>query len=463
MIKKRIIIVGAGPAGIAASLVLSKELKEKAEIILIDQGKRIEERTRDAFDKNFGFGGVGAYSDGKFVFENIFGNREIGTNLHELIGQEKEKEYLIKAKLMFKFFYRRAFKKDPEEISEERIKKAKEIQRIASQNDMNYILARDYHVGTDKLPFLIKEFQKEIENNGVILKTNERVIDFEKNILITEKQKYNYDYLLIAPGRHGCLWLDNLLKKKNIAHSTRPIDIGFRIEVDAALVEHLSSIERDMKLEFRHPNGDLIRTFCSCPYGVVVKESAKPEFSGAKFNLVNGMSNSKKLSDNTNFALLVRMPLRDEARNNIYGQKIAEIYYESGIERPVLQRLGDLKMGRSSKKEKMNEWRVKPTLRDVTIGDVRIGMPARIMDDILYGIKKLSVQGLMHGLDQDSTLLYGPEIKFHGIKILTDEYLQSISLPGIYFAGDGTGFSRGIGGAMASGIRAAEGILRDFK
>jgi len=463
MNKKKIIIVGAGPGGIAAALVLSKELKEKAEIILIDQGKRIEERTCDAFDKNFGFGGVGAYSDGKFVFENIFGTRAIGTNLYEILGEKKEEEYLIKAKKIFNYFHKKAFGKEIEEISKEKILRAMEIKKIASQNDMSYIMAKDYHIGTDKLPILIKEMQKEIEKNGITLTTAERVLDFENNKLITNKGAYDYNFLLIAPGRQGCLWLDSLLKKKNIAHASRPIDIGFRIEVDATLVEHLSSVERDMKLEFRHPNGDMIRTFCSCPYGVVTKETAKPEFLGTRFNLVNGASNSKKLSNNTNFALLVRMPLRDEAKNNTYGQRIAETYFEAGIDKPVLQRLGDLKMQRSSKKEKLTEWRVKPTLTDVTIGDVRIGMPARIMDDILYGIKKLSVPGLMDGLDQDSTLLYGPEIKFHGIKISTDEYLQSISISGIYFAGDGAGFSRGIGGAMASGIRAAEGILREFQ
>jgi uncharacterized FAD-dependent dehydrogenase len=464
---KKIAIVGAGPAGYTAAKILSEH--KGLEVLLIDQGKRIEHRNREIdFDRACGFAGVGAYSDGKHIFDTIFGKRQIGENLHELVG-EKSKEYMIKAKEIFREFYVPLFG-EMKEITPERLENAKKIATIAGKNDMDYILAHGYHIGTDRLPEMMFAIQSHLEKNGVSIITSQRVVDFDDKKVYTvqtdnpqQTHEYDIDYLLIAPGRDGSIWLEKILQKKNIAHTTRPIDLGFRIETDSAVLKHLTDIERDVKLEFRHPNGDLIRTFCVCPYGEVSKEGKdrKPEFGGLDFCLVNGASDSKVLSNNTNFALLVRMPLREESNNANWGIQIAKTYKEAGADRITLQRLGDLKQERSSKPHKLSEWRIQPTLKPehYMIGDVRIGMPARIMDGIRYGIKKLSAQGLMEGLDQDSTLLYGPEIKMHGINIATNTYLASVSMPNLYLAGDGTGFSRGIGGAMASGIRAAEGIL----
>jgi uncharacterized FAD-dependent dehydrogenase len=464
---KKIVIVGAGPAGIGAAYTLAGI--DSLEVILIDQGKKIRDRNREIdFDRACGFAGVGAYSDGKFIFDTILGKRQIGTNLNELIG-EKEKEYMIKAKEIFQRFYTKRFGQLTE-LNDEKIEQAKKIAIVAGRNDMDYILAYGYHIGTDKLPEFMEDIQIYLETKGVRIIDSERVVDFEKDKVYTKKigvertGAYSMDSLLIAPGRDGSVWLQDILREKNIRHSTRPIDIGFRIETDANVLKHLTDIQRDVKLEFRHPNGDLIRTFCVCPYGEVAKEGKdrKPEFGGLDFCLVNGASSSVKLSNNTNFALLVRMPLREDGDNARWGLKCAEAYREAGVNKITVQRYGDLKQERSSKPNKVNEWRIVPSLKSefYTVGDVRIGMYARIMDDIRYGLKRLSVPGLMEGLDQDSTLLYGPEIKMHGISIATDNYLRSISMPNLYFAGDGTGFSRGIGGAMASGIRAAEGILR---
>jgi hypothetical protein len=470
---KKVVIFGAGPAGLAAAHTLTENTKPgELEIILIDQGKRVELRTREIdFDRACGVGGVGAYSDGKFIFDTVLGKRQIGSNLHELIGQEKEKAYLVKAKKMFRFFFEPIHGK-LREITPERLANAEKIAAIAGRNDMDYIVAHDYHIGTDRLPELIGAIQSDLEKRGVRIITEQRVTDFEQGKVYTEsletdkKSEYSADYILVAPGRDGSNWLQQILKKRGIKHSSRPVDIGFRIETDSAVLKHLTDIERDVKLEFRHPNGDLIRTFCVCPYGEVAQEGKdkRPEFGGLDFCLVNGASASVPLSDNTNFALLVRMPLREEGDNAAWGRKLAEAYKEAGINRIVLQRYGDLMQERSSKPNKVAEWRIKPTLKPEQYmpGDVRIAMYSRIMDDIRYGIKRLSAPGLMEGLNQDSTLLYGPEIKMHGIKVATNDYLESESMSGLFLAGDGTGFSRGIGGAMASGIRAAEGILRSL-
>jgi hypothetical protein len=469
----KIILGGAGPAGIGTALTLVNSSKKDLEIIMIDQGKRIENRKQDnSTDKAYGFSGVGPFSDGKFIFDTILGKRQIGTNLSELIG-ERDIEYLKKAKEQFRKFYEPIFG-EMKEASEERIKKALEISRLAGIHDMDYIMAHDYHIGTDRLPELMKSIQDYLEKKGVTIITSERIVDFEKGKVYTEKvdgvqngqkQEYNCDYFFLAPGRNDSAWLQSILKKRKIKHSSRPIDIGLRIETDSNVLKHLTDIERDVKLEFRHQNGDLIRTFCVCPYGAVSTDVRKPEWGGLDFCLVNGASSSEHLSDNTNFALLVRMPLREDGDNAAWGRRIAQTYKEAGVNRIVMQRMGDLNNERSSKPGKIHEWRVKPTLPSELYmpGDVRIGMPSRIMDDLRYGLKKLSVPGLLEGLDQDSTLLYGPEIKMHGNQIATDKYLQSVSMPRFYVGGDGSGMTRGIGGAWSSGILAAEGILKEIE
>jgi len=502
---KRVIVFGAGPAGYAAAYTLAEAAKPgELEILLIDQGGKVEQResaiaeleekkrrrikeledkkrkfkddkeikeieAQISFHRACGFAGVGAHADGKHIFETALGKRQIGSNLGELIGQE-DKDYQIKARKIFQPFYEKLTGEPMKPVSEERLVKAREIARIAGRNDMDYVVAQDYHIGTDRCPTLAKMIQDYLEERGVKIITGSRVVDFDerkvylKNMTGSENEsELDYDYLVVGPGRDGSAWLKSILEKRNIEHGTRPIDIGVRIEIDAEVMRHLTDIERDVKLEFKQPNGDMIRTFCVCPYGQVTIETKNPKIvEGAAFCLVNGESRSERISTNTNFALLVRMPLRNDANNAAYGRKIAELYEVAGVNKLILQRYGDLKQGRSSKVEKMPEWRVQPTLAldKFTTGDIRIGMPGRILDDIRYGIERLSAPGLIEGLNQDSTLLYGPEIKFHGIKIATDRYLASLSRPNISFVGDGTGIARGIGGSMASGILAAEGILR---
>ena len=465
---KRVIIFGAGPAGLAAAYTLVENTKPRElEIILIEQGKRVEERKATSeIDRAYGVSGVGPYSDGKFLFDTIIGKRQIGSNIHEIAGIEKELECILKSKEMFKRFYVPIFG-EMKEITPERLRGAEQIKMIAGMNGMDYIVAHDYHIGTDRLPELMKTIQDYLEKAGVKIITQERVVDFGEKSVRTldsndQNKDYACDYILCAPGRDGSVWLQKTLKEKNIAHKTRPIDIGYRIEADSAVLKRLTDIERDVKLEFRHPNGDLIRTFCVCPYGKVAVEGKKPEFGGLDFRLVNGASSSVHLSDNTNFALLVRMPLREDCDNAGLGTGIAELYKKTGASKITLQKMGDFKQQRSSKSHKIPEWRVRPTLEpeNYLVGDVRIGMSGRILDDLRYGITRLSVPGLMQGLDGDDTLLYGPEIKMHGVDILTNEFLESKSMENFFIAGDGTGVSRGIGGAMASGTLAAEGILK---
>ncbi len=459
MSKKNVVIVGAGPAGLAASYYLAG----KADVKLIDAGVFARQRTCPSphicircnkktgiCSKLEGIGGAGTFSDGKFLFETIFGGREVGSNLIEYLGdREEERHWISKAK---EFFLSYGIPRP--DIDKEKKRKAMEIDRVARINDMDYIFAAQSHVGTDKLPELIENIENDLVKNGVEIITNERILRFDDSKVYSNTKEYSYNSLILAPGRVGANWLEKALKENKIPVDYRAVDIGFRIETDAAVLEHLCSVSRDVKLSFRLPwNGDLIRTFCVCPNGVVTRETY------GSFNLVNGASDSdpSKQTSNTNFALLMSLPLKKKANPNNYGDHIALLFHDAGVDKPVVQRLGDINTHRRSREEKLNEYRIKPTLSDVFHGDVGIGMPYRIQHGLLYGIEKLSAPGLMEGLNQPSTLVYAPELKRNGLKINADKYLQAKE--GIYVAGDGAGMTRGIITAAASGFLAAEGIL----
>ena len=462
MSKKQVVIVGAGPAGLAAAFHLSG----KADIKLIDAGLSAMQRTCISPDKCVrcskksgvcskleGIGGAGTFSDGKFLFETVFGGREVGSNLMEYLGnREDERHWIGKAK---DFFLGYGIPRP--ELDDERLGKAKEIDRIARTNDMGYILSAQSHVGTDKLPELIATMEQDLLNNGIEIITGERIASFDDSKVYSAAKEYPYDHLILAPGRKGANWLEKVLKENKIQIEYRALDIGFRIETDAAVLEHLCDVSRDVKLSFRLPwNGDWIRTFCVCPNGVVTRETY------GNFNLVNGASDSDKAKQtpNTNFALLMNLPLKKKANANNYGDHIALLFHDAGVDQPVVQRYGDINAHRRSREEKINEYRIIPTLDDVFHGDVGIGMPYRIQHGLLYGIEKLSVSGLMEGLNQPSTLVYAPELKKNGLKVDADKYLRVKK--GLYVAGDGAGMTRGIVTAAASGFLAAEGILQNL-
>jgi uncharacterized protein len=460
---KKIVIVGAGPAGLGAAYSLAG----KADVTLIEQGKSALGRRCPSnqacvhcnkksgiCDKGEGVGGAGSFADGKFIFETIFGDREVGSNLLEYVGTREEEKRVIG--LGRQFFENYGI--IPDKFDDEKMLKARDIEMLARQHDMGYILSSQTHVGTDKLPQLINSIEKDLIRKGVNIITQEKAIEFDEVKVITDKREYEYDSLILTSGRKGADWLEKVLKKNKIDYGYREVDIGFRIETDAAVLQKLCEISRDVKLSLRVPgNGDLIRTFCVCPNGFVGRET----YERAGFNLVNGESHSDKQTPNSNFALLVSIPLTHKANCNSYSDSIAKTFYWAGTDQPVIQRLGELKSDRRSRIERLPEFRIKPTLQDVYFGDIGLAMPYRIVRSLLYGIDQLSAPGLMHGLNQYSTLLYAPEMKRNGLKVNANEYLRVKDK--VYIAGDGPGITRGIVAAAASGARAAEGIIKEFE
>jgi hypothetical protein len=233
-----------------------------------------------------------------------------------------------------------------------------------------------------------------------------------------------------------------------------PVDIGVRVEVPAKVMEEVTEVSWDPKFHIMTKTyDDFVRTFCACPNGYVTTENYGNSIFG-----VNGHSMFHSRSDNTNFAFLVKVALTEPLEDTTeYGRLIANQANVLGGKKPLIQRLGDLKAGKRSTWERIKRSHVKPTLKEVTPGDISMAYPHRIIQDILEGLDMLS--NVIPGLNSDSTLLYAPEIKFYARRVQTNEHLQT-KIPNLFVAGDGAGLSRGIVGAAATGIIAARGILK---
>lgn len=441
MSNKKVVIVGAGPAGLFAADYLS----DKADVTVIDKGKSIGERVCYEKDngkcigckpcnKTHGVIGAGLMSDVKLLF-----NRRVGNNLDEIISQQENEELITDVQNYFSQF-------GINEV-QGKTQKVEELERKALQNEIDFIYPRQTHVGTDKIKPVAKQMIRELELLGV---------NFELEREVKDLTELDYDFVLLAPGRvgGGSGWLEKVLKQNNIEYSYRPVDIGVRVEVPHQIADPITDITWDMKFYIRTKSyDDPVRTFCTCPKGFVGREKYE------EFNVVNGEASKEKKSGNTNFAILTTIPLTKPMSNsNEYAKQVAQTFYYIGGNKIVLQRFGDLEKGCRSREENQKRYVLQPTLTDVTWGDISLGMPGRQLQDIKEAIHRFDK--VIPGLASSQTLLYAPEIKFHGLNIQTDKYLHAKD--NIYVAGDGAGLSRGIVGAAASGFLAAKGIERNL-
>lgn len=439
----RVAIVGAGPAGLFAAHKLIQE-KSDLEVMIYEAGRAIDARICPRSKMNScvnckpcnvhcGVGGAGLMSDGKLIFHT-----EIGNNLNEIIPESKNQELVDYVERVFKDYGAIFQKRESGKILELKTK--------ALQNGIDFVYGKQAHIGSDRLPEQMKAFQAQLKAKGV-------------KFVLTRPVAYlsemkDYDFIILAPGRAGSRWLEGTLIEEGLEISYRPVDIGVRVEVPKEITKPITDISRDMKFYVRSKTfNDLVRTFCVCPSGHVTEERHED------FNLVNGYSDSTEDSSNTNFAVLTTVPLED-SNTNSFAAKMAELGYELRKGRKItVQRYGDLKRGRRSKAQDDEKHFLKRTLQTAEWGDISLAFVARHYINLMEGLEALN--RIIPGLTNDSTLLYAPEMKFHGLKLKTNEYLQA--KPGLYVAGDGSGFSRGIVGAAASGVLAAEGILKSLR
>jgi uncharacterized FAD-dependent dehydrogenase len=452
-----VIIVGAGPAGIFSALEVLKQ-KRDARILIVEKGRDLEQRICPMKIREIscaacpecallsGWGGAGAYSDGKL---NL--SPDVGGFLLRYISMDKLKSLIVYVDEIYVKYGapRDTYGGNPREILA--------IEKLASRSNLFLIPSRIRHIGTDRCRSLLKNIKKDLNRRVETLFTSEAdkiIIKKRKAVGVRLKDGKDLfsEFVIIAPGREGSRWLEKEAKKLHLTLFRNPVDIGVRLEVAAPVFEPLTTVTYEPKLVYRSRTfNDRVRTFCVNPYGEVVKEYLKGVWT------VNGHSYAKRKTNNTNFALLVSTSFTEPFDEPIlYGRYIAGLANLLG-KGVIVQRLGDLKQGRRSTRDRISKGKVVPTLKDVTPGDLSFVMPYRYLSDILEMIEALDK--IAPGIGSEHTLLYGAEIKFYSTYPKLTESLET-EIENLFAVGDGAGVSRGLIQASTSGVIAAREIAR---
>ena len=340
------------------------------------------------------------------------------------------------------------------------LKDAEKIKREVAKLGDELLLIKQKHLGSDYLPKYIDDFTNYLKENNVEIFENADVIDIVKNngydVVYNKDKKITGKKVIIAPGRTGAKWIQELADKYNIEYVSQSIEIGVRVEVRKEVLEEITDVIYDPTIFIKTDTySDEIRTFCTNPGGFVTKEN----YEG--YICVNGHSLKDVKSNNSNFAFISKVTLTHPITNTrLYGESIARIANVLGDSKPIIQTLKDLKHGRRSEWHRIKKGFIVPTLEDCVAGDLALVLPHRIITNIIEGLEKLDK--IIPGVNNDETLLYGPEIKFFSNEIITDNNMK-IKGEDLYFIGDGAGKAGNIVAAAATGLIAARDILSKEK
>ncbi len=450
---QQVAIIGAGPAGLMAAYRLVKN-KVKG-VLVVDYGNEPSKRkcplevTSVCTKCNpckilTGVGGAGLISAGRLNLRP-----DIGGDLEALTGSNKKAWNLIKEvdNFFLKFGASRKVYGDRPEV--------KFLERKSAAAGIKFIPIRQRFIGSDNSVKVISNIYNYLREKGVKFLLKTKVLEIKKQnkqyLLETTDGKIKTKFLVIAPGRYGANWLSHQAEKLGLEKKFEPIDVGVRVEVPALVMDPVTEVSLDPKFHiYSRTYDDFTRTFCVNERGFVVKEVYD------ELILVNGHAMYEKKSENTNFAFLVRVKLTEPVENTTaFGRQIAKQANILGGGKPIIQKLGDLERGRRSTWKRIKSNHVKPTLTDVTPGDLALVLPHRILTDILEGLNMLDK--VISGINSASTLLYAPEVKFSAHRIVTNKNLEAAE--NLFVAGDGAGVSRGIVTAGATGLIAAEGVI----
>ena len=446
-------IIGAGPGGIYSAYELIKQ-RPDLKICLYDSGNALDKRKCPIDGKKIksciscrscsimsGFGGAGAFSDGKYNITNDFG----GT-LYEYIGYERALDLMnyVDAINM--------------EFGGENCKKystaGTKLKKICMINKLKLLDAQVRHLGTDVNYVVLQNLYNELKDR-IDIHFNTAVEDVEKTEsgykLIYKDQSDSCDKLIISVGRSGSKWMEKICGHLDIPTSSSRVDLGVRVELPAVIFSDITDELYESKIVYRTPHWeDNVRTFCMNPNGIVVNENTNGIIT------VNGHSyeDPNMKTENTNFALLVSKnfsyPFKD---SNGYGESIARLsnMLGGGV---IVQRFGDLERGRRSTPQRIAEGIVRPTL-NATPGDLSLVLPKRILDSIIEMIHALDK--IAPGTANDDTLLYGVEVKFYNMQVEVDNNLMT-KHDGLFIIGDGSGITHSLSHASASGVYVARYI-----
>ena len=450
-----VLIIGAGPGGIFSAYELTKRNPE-LKVAVFEAGHELSKRNCPIDGEKIkgcigckscsimnGFGGAGAFSDGKYNITNDFG----GT-LYEYIGKKHAlelMEYVDEINMRYggegTKLYSTAGSK---------------FKKLCIQNGLHLLDASVRHLGTDKNYVVLENLYSEMKDKmdfyfdtpvDSITKTED---GYE---IHCAKGTYTCKKCIISVGRSGSKWMETVCSELNIQTKSNRVDIGVRVELPADVFSHLTDELYESKIVYRTQKyGDLVRTFCMNPKGAVVNENTNGIVT------VNGHSyeDPSKQTENTNFALLVSKHFSEPFKDsNGYGESIARLsnMLGGGV---LVQRFGDLIRGRRSTPHRMTDSFMTPTL-NATAGDLSLVLPKRILDGIIemiYALDKIAP-----GTANDDTLLYGVEVKFYNMEVAVDEHLESCH-KGLYIIGDGSGITHSLSHASASGVYVARDIVK---
>lgn len=454
-LKYDVIIVGAGPAGIFSALELTK--KNNLNVLILDRGPELDNRkcpSSRGFECRHcepcsvlsGWGGAGAYSDGKLTLST-----EVGGWLNQYMAP-KELESLVKYvdDVYLKFGA-------SEQVYGGDTDKVDEIERQAAAAGLRLIRQEVRHMGTEKCADTLRMMRKELSDKITFMpKTDVKGLIAEdhtiKGVETVNGQKFMGKYVIVAPGRGGAEWLQTEAQLRGLKTVNNPVDVGVRVEVSSTAMEKLTETLYEPKLVYYSKLfDDMVRTFCVSPYGEVTTES----YDGVL--TVNGQSYSERRTDNTNFAILVSTSFTEPFREPIaYGKYIARLsnLLSGGV---MVQRLGDLVAGRRSTPERLARSIVTPSLKNATPGDLSFVLPYRYLSDIREMLQALDV--IAPGVHSRDTLLYGVEVKFYSSHLQLTNSLES-KIQNMFTIGDGAGVTRGLIQASASGVIVAREIMK---
>lgn len=459
MKKYDVAIIGAGPAGLFCTYEL-KEKNPKIKVALIDKGHRAETRMCPMKVNGgkcvnckvcqilSGYGGAGTFSDGKLNFIPKLGK----SDLFKYMSQSEAYKLIDDTEEIFTKF------KMDSDVYPSNMDEANQIKKEVAKTGARLLVIKQKHLGSDKLPGYIKDFTDYLENEGVEIYENANVSDIiskkedEHELVIDGKESIVAKNVVVAPGRTGAKWIQELADKYSIPYTSQSIEIGVRVEVRKEILEDITNVIYDPTIFIKTDTyTDEIRTFCTNPGGFVAKEN----YYG--FICVNGHSLKDIKSNNSNFAFISKVGLTEPVTNTrLYGESIARIANTLGDGKPIIQSLRDLKKGRRSEWKRINKGFIEPTLKDCVAGDLSLVLPHRIITNILEGLEKLDK--IIPGVNNDETLLYGPEIKFFSNEIDTNNKFK-LENYNIYFVGDGAGKAGNIVTAAATGLVAARDII----
>ena len=464
--KKDVIIIGAGPAGIFTAIEMIRK-GSKQKILIIEKGREIEHRrcpkstTKQCVNcKPFchittGFSGAGAFSDGKLSL-----SYEVGGDLPTLIGENVAQDLINYTDSIYL-----EFGADTHIEGIGNSEAVKDIRKRAIQAGLKLVDCPIRHLGTEKAQNIYYEIEQYLLNNGVEMmfgcECKNLIIDKDCNCkgveVISGGQTLTIeaDHTVVATGRRGADWLEKLCAEYNIDHQPGTVDIGVRVEVRNEVIEKVNEVLYESKLiGYPQPFKNKVRTFCQNPGGFVSQENYDNDLA-----VVNGHSYKELKSDNTNLAILCSHNFTSPFNQPIeYAQKVGELTNMLGAGHILVQRYGDILDGKRTWEKELSQSNLKPTLPDAVAGDITSAMPYRAMTNIINFIQ--AVDHVVPGFASTETLLYSPELKFYSNRVKMDQHLNT-NVKGLHCLGDSSGWTRGLMMASVMGVLMGRELAED--